>query len=89
MKPIYNEINQLTIDTLGSYSSFSGSNNIDSVAWNAQNSNQTTHPVGQKLPNELGIYDMTGNVSEWIHDFYLLIHPKEGIIYIMHHTSTW
>ena len=48
---------------------FSGSNNIDSVAWNAQNSDQTTHPVGQKLPNELGIYDMTGNVSEWCFEF--------------------
>ena len=48
---------------------FSGSNNIDSVAWYSENSNKTTHPVGQKSPNELGIYDMTGNVSEWCFEF--------------------
>ena len=48
---------------------FSGSNNIDSVAWYSENSNKTTHPVGQKAPNELGIYDMTGNVSEWCFEF--------------------
>jgi len=44
---------------------YSGSNNIDEVAWYNENSNNLTHPVGEKLPNELGIYDMTGNVWEW------------------------
>ena len=44
---------------------YCGSNNIDEVAWYSVNSNYTTHPVKQKKPNELGIYDMSGNVEEW------------------------
>lgn len=49
---------------------FSGSNIIDEVAWYRQNSGDRTHPVAQKRPNELGIYDMSGNVSEWCLDEY-------------------
>lgn len=49
---------------------YSGSNNIDNVAWYAANSGSKTHPVGQKTPNELGIYDMTGNVKEWCQDWF-------------------
>jgi len=45
---------------------YSGSNNIDEVAWYSANSGGTTHPVGTKAPNELGIYDMSGNVCEWL-----------------------
>ena len=49
---------------------YSGSNNIDDVAWYEGNSNNKTHPVKTKRPNELGIYDMSGNVWEWCSDKY-------------------
>lgn len=47
---------------------YAGSNSIWDVAWFKDNSNEVTHPVGMKLPNELGLYDMTGNVGEWCQD---------------------
>ena len=49
---------------------YSGSNTLDNVAWYHDNSGSKTHAVGTKQPNELGIYDMTGNVSEWCQDRY-------------------
>lgn len=49
---------------------FSGSNNIDEVAWYYSNSGGRTHDVATKLSNELGLYDMSGNVFEWCQDSY-------------------
>lgn len=49
---------------------YSGSNSLDDVAWYDDNSQNTTHRVASKQPNELGIYDMSGNVWEWCNDYY-------------------
>ena len=47
---------------------YSGSNNITDVGWYCDNSEYKTHPVGEKMSNSYGLYDMTGNVSEWVWD---------------------
>ncbi len=49
---------------------FAGSDNEDNVAWTDDNSNGITHPVATKVPNELGLYDMSGNVWEYCLDDY-------------------
>jgi len=59
---------------------YSGSNNINEIAWYYNNSNSKTHSVGSKKPNELGIYDMSGNVREWCNDWYARDYNKESIV---------
>ena len=57
---------------------YSGSNDIGSVAWYDGNSGWRKHPVGQKQANELGIYDMSGNVNEWCQDWFGYYYYEES-----------
>lgn len=58
---------------------YSGGNIIDDVAWYDVNSSEKTHSVGTKSPNELGIYDMTGNVWEWCSDWFGIYNDSSQI----------
>ena len=59
-----------TLTSLSDQTTYAGSNIIGDVAWYKGNSNLKTHEVGGKQANELGIYDMSGNVEEWCSDRY-------------------
>lgn len=75
-----------------------GSNSIDEYVWYSQNSNGCTHPVGTKLPNELGIYDLSGNVLEWCWDWYSHVDIRGTVVnykgatsgkYRIHRGGSW
>ena len=65
-----NTVPDTTADTVSGNYAYSGSDDIDSVAWYDENSGGRTHEVMTKAPNSLGLYDMSGNVSEWCWDWY-------------------
>jgi sulfatase modifying factor 1 len=55
---------------------FAGSNSVDDVGWYWDNAGRNSHSVGQKMPNELGLYDRSGNVFEWYWDWYDVYIPS-------------
>jgi formylglycine-generating enzyme required for sulfatase activity len=68
----------------GSQSRFCGGNDPKVVAWIKENSNNQSHPVGQRQANGFGVYDMSGNVEEWLNDCW-----ERGCNQHMHRGGAW
>lgn len=62
----------------GKNTKYSGSNDVDSVSWYSCNSKHRTHLVGHKLPNEVGVYDLSGNIWEWCLDSWYYYSKKRN-----------
>lgn len=68
---------------------YAGSDNFDEVAWCSRNAGNRTHPVGQKAPNVLGLYDMSGNVDQWCWDLFGAYPSAPQTDPVGGHTGIW